>query len=125
MLIDQTNALLQAAKQQLEGHRSTEQAIDAAIGTYIELGSIIEALKGLQNDAKLLLTEIAAETGELEFAGSVGSASVSRSYSYPQYRKDDLAAFAKRHPEFAEEIAACATTINVSGGLTIRAKRGK
>lgn len=103
---------------------STEAAIDQTLDTYLELASARDEIEELQKHCKMILMNIAVETGTTNFEGSTGRAYTSKTGTTVKADVKALQSLAIRRPDIAAEINQCLEIKPTGGIFTIVRKKG-
>lgn len=103
---------------------STETAIDQTLDTYLELASVRDEIEELQKHCKMILMNIAVETGTTNFEGSTGRAYTTKPGTTVRADVKALQGLAIRRPDIAAEINQCLEIKPTGGVFTIVRKKG-
>ena len=99
---------------------STEAALDFAIRLYGEASGYIKALEEFQQEAKLLISEIFAETGITEAKTSSGQVYISKPSLRVNWDSKGLDALAANDDELADLLAPFRRETQIAGALVVR-----
>lgn len=97
-----------------------EESLERAIGVYKHAASLIAALEAIQKDAKLLITDIIAETGVTDMKTQAGRVYVTSPAMIVSYDRKGLDALAAEDVDLAARLAPYRTVTERAGTLTIR-----
>ena len=97
-----------------------EQAVERLVGIYKHAASLIDALQEIQQGAKLILTEIMAETGQTDYRTGSGRCYVTRPGMTVRYDAKALDRLSDERPDLRDVLAPYRKESERPGVLTIR-----
>ncbi len=99
---------------------TTEAALDLAVGAYKQAAGYVTLLQELQAEAKALIAEIFAETGQADATTSAGKVSIAKPSVTVSYDGRALDILCKADADLALKLFAHRKETTRAGGLVIR-----
>lgn len=101
----------------------TETALDYLAGLYLEAKSLIDALAAIQEDIKIEIAGIMAETGQMEATTSAANVKIAAPSTRRAYDLDGLAKLRQSNPAAEAMLAPYYRETISGGGLRITGRK--
>jgi predicted nuclease with TOPRIM domain len=121
--VSEINELRESLKKAGEHSASTEEAVERIIGVYEHSKSLKSALDEIEKEAKLMLTDIIAETGKDDWKTESGRCYITKPGRSVKWDRKGLDNLMLTEPELATKLGKYRSETERPGVLTIRASK--